>query len=37
MKLSDQQMRTSAEGVRRAGIISTDEPFADFFVGRNPA
>jgi 4-hydroxy-tetrahydrodipicolinate synthase len=37
MKLSEQQMRTSAEGVRRAGIISTDEPFADFFVGRNPA
>lgn len=37
MKLSDGQMRTSAEGARKAGITSTDEPFADFFVGRNPA
>jgi hypothetical protein len=30
-------MRTSAEGARKAGIISADEPFADFYVGRNPA
>jgi hypothetical protein len=37
MKLSDTQMKVSAEGARKAGIISTDEPFADFFVGRNPA
>jgi 4-hydroxy-tetrahydrodipicolinate synthase len=37
MKLSDAQMRTSADGARKAGIITTDEPFADFFVGRNPA
>jgi 4-hydroxy-tetrahydrodipicolinate synthase len=37
MKLSDGQMRTSAEGARKAGIISADEPFADFYVGRNPA
>ncbi|MGH8952835.1 MAG: dihydrodipicolinate synthase family protein [Acidimicrobiia bacterium] len=36
MKLSETQMRTSAEGVRKAGIASGDEPFADFFVGRNP-
>jgi 4-hydroxy-tetrahydrodipicolinate synthase len=36
MKLSDSQMRTSAEGVRKAGIAPADEPFADFFVGRNP-
>jgi 4-hydroxy-tetrahydrodipicolinate synthase len=37
MKLSDGQMRISAEGARKAGITSSDEPFADFFVGRNPA
>lgn len=37
MKLSEAQMRTSAEGVRKAGIALADEPFADFFVGRNPA
>jgi hypothetical protein len=37
MKLSDSQMRTSADGARKAGIISTDEPFTDFFLGRNPA
>ncbi len=37
MKLSDGQMKTSAEGARKAGITSVDEPFADFFVGRNPA
>jgi dihydrodipicolinate synthase/N-acetylneuraminate lyase len=37
MKLSDGQMRTSAEGARKAGITSAGEPFADFFVGRNPA
>jgi 4-hydroxy-tetrahydrodipicolinate synthase len=36
MKLSESQMRTAADGVRRAGITSADEPFADFFVGRNP-
>jgi len=36
MKLSDSQMRTSAEGVRKAGIAAGDEPFSDFFVGRNP-
>jgi len=37
MKLSESQMRTAAEGLRRAGIASADEPFADFFTGRNPA
>jgi 4-hydroxy-tetrahydrodipicolinate synthase len=37
MKLSDAQMRTSAEGARKAGIITDHEPFADFFIGRNPA
>ena len=36
MKLSESQMRTSAEGARKAGIAPGDEPFADFFVGRNP-
>jgi 4-hydroxy-tetrahydrodipicolinate synthase len=37
MKLSDGQMRISADGARKAGITSSDEPFADFYVGRNPA
>lgn len=37
MKLSESQMRTSADGVRQAGIAAADEPFADFFAGRNPA
>jgi 4-hydroxy-tetrahydrodipicolinate synthase len=37
MKLSDSQMRTSADGVRRAGIAPAGESFAEFFVGRNPA
>lgn len=37
MKLSDSQMRASADGVRKAGIASADESFAEFFVGRNPA
>jgi hypothetical protein len=37
MKLSETQMRTAADGVRKAGIAPADEPFADFFVGRNPA
>ena len=37
MKLSESQMRTSADGVRRAGIAPAGESFADFFVGRNPA
>jgi 4-hydroxy-tetrahydrodipicolinate synthase len=36
MKLSEKQMRISADGVRKAGIAPADEPFADFFVGRNP-
>jgi 4-hydroxy-tetrahydrodipicolinate synthase len=36
MKLSESQMKTSADGVRKAGIAEADEPFADFFVGRNP-
>jgi len=36
MKLSETQMRTAADGVRKAGIAVADEPFADFFVGRNP-
>jgi 4-hydroxy-tetrahydrodipicolinate synthase len=36
MKLSDSQMRTSAEGLRKVGIAA-DEPFAEFFSGRNPA
>jgi 4-hydroxy-tetrahydrodipicolinate synthase len=37
MKLSESQMRTSAEGLRKAAIASADEPFAEFFSGRNPA
>jgi len=37
MKLSESQMRTAAEGVRKAEIAPGDEPFAEFFVGRNPA
>lgn len=37
MKLSESQMRTSAEGLRKAGIASAGDPFADFFSGRNPA
>jgi len=37
MKLSDSQMRTSADGVRRAGIAPAGESFAEFYVGRNPA
>jgi 4-hydroxy-tetrahydrodipicolinate synthase len=37
MKLSESQMRASAEGARKAGIAPADEPFADFFVGRNPS
>ena len=37
MKLSEGQMRTAAEGLRKTGIARADEPFADFFVGRNPA
>lgn len=37
MKLSETQMRTAADGVRKAGIAAAEEPFADFFVGRNPA
>jgi 4-hydroxy-tetrahydrodipicolinate synthase len=37
MKLSESQMRVSAEGARKAGIASSDEPFADFYLGRNPA
>ena len=36
MKLSESQMRTSAEGLRKADIASADEPFAEFFSGRNP-
>jgi 4-hydroxy-tetrahydrodipicolinate synthase len=36
MKLSESQMRTSSEGLLKAGIASA-EPFAEFFVGRNPA
>jgi 4-hydroxy-tetrahydrodipicolinate synthase len=36
MKLGEGQMRTSAEGLRKSGIAPADEPFADFFVGRNP-
>lgn len=37
MKLSDSQMRTSADGVRRAEIALAGESFAEFYVGRNPA
>jgi len=36
MKLSESQMRTAAEGLRKAGIATADEPFAEFFIGRNP-
>jgi 4-hydroxy-tetrahydrodipicolinate synthase len=37
MKLSESQMRTSAEGLRKVGAALADEPFAEFFTGRNPA
>ena len=37
MKLSEGQMKASAEGLRKAGIAPADEPFAEFFTGRNPA
>lgn len=37
MKLSENQMRISAGGVREAGIADADEPFTAFYVGRNPA
>ena len=37
MKLSESQMRTSVEGLRKAQIAFSDEPFAEFFIGRNPA
>jgi 4-hydroxy-tetrahydrodipicolinate synthase len=37
MKLSDGQMSISADGAKKAGITSADEPFAEFYVGRNPA
>ncbi|MGH8957696.1 MAG: dihydrodipicolinate synthase family protein [Acidimicrobiia bacterium] len=37
MKLSESQMRTSAEGLRKADITTADEPSAEFFIGRNPA
>ena len=36
MKLSERQMKLAADGVRAAGIAPADEPFADFFTGRNP-
>lgn len=36
MKLSDSLMRTSVDGLRRAGRDVADEPFADFFAGRHP-
>lgn len=37
MKLSENQMRISADGVRKAGIANAEEPFAHFYLGRNPA
>lgn len=37
MKLSEGQMKMAADGLRKAGIAAADEPFADFFIGRNPA
>ena len=37
MKLSESLMRTSADGLGKAGFDVADEPFAEFFVGRNPA
>jgi 4-hydroxy-tetrahydrodipicolinate synthase len=37
MKLSESQMRTSAEGLRKVGTALADDPFAEFFTGRNPA
>jgi dihydrodipicolinate synthase/N-acetylneuraminate lyase len=37
MKLSESQMRIASEGVAKAGIAPGDEPFAEFFAGRNPA
>lgn len=36
MKLSENQMRISAEGLDKAGVSAAHEPFADFFIGRNP-
>jgi dihydrodipicolinate synthase/N-acetylneuraminate lyase len=36
MKLSEGQMKTAAEGLRKGGIATPDEPFADFYAGRNP-
>jgi dihydrodipicolinate synthase/N-acetylneuraminate lyase len=36
MKLSENQMRLSADGALKAGIPITEESFASFFVGRNP-
>jgi 4-hydroxy-tetrahydrodipicolinate synthase len=36
MKLSERQMKLAADGVRAARIAPADEPFANFFVGRNP-
>ncbi len=36
MKLSEAQMRASADGARKAGITTADEHFAAFYVGRNP-
>jgi len=37
MKLSERQMKTAAEGLRKAGIAPAEEPFEEFFVGRNPS
>lgn len=36
MKISESQMRIVTEGARRAGIPVCDDPFEDFFIGRNP-
>lgn len=36
MKISESQMKTSAEGLRKAGIATAEDPFADFFLGRHP-
>lgn len=37
MKLSEGLMKTSADGLVKAGVIDGHPPFAEFFVGRNPA
>ncbi len=37
MKLAEWQMRESADGLRRSGVVPPDEAFDRFFVGRIPS